>query len=62
DAKRLIRAGAMKWAEVAGEDMPRFAREFEVEMTLADNSRFNLDWRALKKLLPRNYSLTPSHG
>ncbi|ELY31398.1 hypothetical protein C499_01380, partial [Halogeometricum borinquense DSM 11551] len=31
DAKRLIRAGAMKWAEVAGEDMPRFAREFEVE-------------------------------
>ncbi|ELY27647.1 hypothetical protein C499_08757 [Halogeometricum borinquense DSM 11551] len=52
----------MKWAEVAGEDMPRFAREFEVEMTLADNSRFNLDWRALKKLLPRNYSLTPSHG
>ncbi|WP_089806959.1 DUF7845 domain-containing protein [Halogeometricum rufum] len=62
DAKRLIRAGAMKWAQVAGEDMPRFAREFEIEMTLADNSRFNLDWRALKKLLPRNYSVTPSYG
>jgi len=62
DAKRLIRAGAGKWAQVSGEQMGDFAREFEVSLELVDGRRVRFDWRDLKKLLPRTYSLTSAYG
>ncbi|MFD1601042.1 Lrp/AsnC family transcriptional regulator [Halobellus rarus] len=62
DAKRLIRAGAGKWAQVTGSDMGEFAREFEVSIELVEGDRVEFDWRDLKELLPRTYSLTAAYG
>lgn len=52
DAKRLLREGAGKWAQVAGEDALDFAMEFVPTVETADGQQFSPDRIGFQKMLP----------
>lgn len=52
DAKRLLREGAGRWAQVAGEDMLDFAKEFVPSVETADGISMQPTRFEFEKLLP----------
>ncbi|MGZ0745719.1 DUF7845 domain-containing protein [Haloparvum sp. AD34] len=61
DAKRLLREGAGKWAQVAGEDALDFAMEFVPTVETADGQQLSPNRIGFQKMLPgykRRYGAT----
>lgn len=60
EAKRLVRSGAGKWAQVTGRDWHEFAKEFVPKVRTSADGLWTPDWVEFEGLLPKDISIGPT--